>query len=86
MTDNYYTGSVKCRDKILTFGKETVCMGILNVTPDSFSDGGRNYKFTDAMMNVKSMIEDGAKVNCDNKERCLSICRLPPWLRDRSGR
>ena len=62
MTDIYYTGSVKCRDKILTFGKETVCMGILNVTPDSFSDGGRNYKFTDAMMNVKSMIEDGAKV------------------------
>jgi len=62
MTDNYYTGSVKCRDKVLTFGKETVCMGILNVTPDSFSDGGRNYKFTDAMMNVKAMIEDGAKV------------------------
>ena len=62
MTDNYYTGSVKCRDKVLAFGKETVCMGILNVTPDSFSDGGRNYKFTDAMMNVKAMIEDGAKV------------------------
>ena len=62
MTDNYYTGSVKCRDKVLNFGKETVCMGILNVTPDSFSDGGRNYKFTDAMMNVKAMIENGAKV------------------------
>lgn len=62
MTDNYYTGSVKCRDKLLAFGKETVCMGILNVTPDSFSDGGRNYKFSDAMMNVKAMIEDGAQV------------------------
>ncbi len=30
-----------CRDKILPLGEKTYVMGIVNVTPDSFSDGGR---------------------------------------------
>lgn len=31
----------RCRDKSLEIGKKTYIMGILNMTPDSFSDGGK---------------------------------------------
>ena len=31
---------LKFRDKKLELGKRTIIMGILNITPDSFSDGG----------------------------------------------
>jgi dihydropteroate synthase len=34
-------------------------MGILNVTPDSFSDGGQHQTFEDAVMRAKQMIEQG---------------------------
>ncbi len=37
-------------------------MGILNVTPDSFSDGGRYFSLTDALKQTEKMIEDGADV------------------------
>ena len=37
-------------------------MGILNVTPDSFSDGGRFAKFDDALCQVEQMIKDGAAI------------------------
>ncbi len=32
--------SIRCRKKTLMLGKRTLLMGVLNVTPDSFSDGG----------------------------------------------
>lgn len=35
-------------------------MGILNVTPDSFSDGGLNFDPEDALVNAQAMIADGA--------------------------
>ena len=37
-------------------------MGILNVTPDSFSDGGLFFKYTKAYNQAKLMIKDGAKI------------------------
>jgi dihydropteroate synthase len=37
-------------------------MGILNVTPDSFSDGGRFLKPDDALRRAERMIEDGADI------------------------
>ncbi|HOC46944.1 MAG TPA: dihydropteroate synthase [Syntrophorhabdaceae bacterium] len=39
-----------------------VIMGILNVTPDSFSDGGRHFALQDAVNHAKRMIEDGADI------------------------
>lgn len=46
----------------IDFSKETVVMGILNVTPDSFSDGGR-YSETDAALHrAVEMLNDGAKI------------------------
>ena len=37
-------------------------MGICNVTKDSFSDGRRNYKTSDALKNIKMMWEQGASI------------------------
>lgn len=37
-------------------------MGILNVTPDSFSDGGTHNKFDDALYATEQMIKDGADI------------------------
>lgn len=37
-------------------------MGILNVTPDSFSDGGRFNQLDNAMAQVQSMLNDGASI------------------------
>ena len=33
-------------------------MGICNVTKDSFSDGGKNYKTSDALTNIKKNVEE----------------------------
>jgi dihydropteroate synthase len=37
-------------------------MGILNVTPDSFSDGGQFYSLDKALAHVEQMIEEGADI------------------------
>ncbi len=42
--------------------KTPVIMGILNVTPDSFSDGGKFNNLSAALTQAKTMIEDGAKI------------------------
>ncbi len=48
--------------KELTLGERTLVMGILNVTPDSFSDGGR-WNTRDAMLrHMEEMVRDGADI------------------------
>lgn len=47
---------------VLDFHKETFVMGILNVTPDSFSDGGQFNTVELAVAQAKQMIADGAKI------------------------
>lgn len=42
--------------------KKTYIMGILNVTPDSFSDGGENFNKFDGLNSTKKMIEEGADI------------------------
>ena len=42
--------------------KEPVIMGILNVTPDSFSDGGKWNSLDKALEHTRQMIDDGAKI------------------------
>jgi len=46
----------------LDFQKETIVMGILNVTPDSFSDGGKFNEIEAAVARAKQMVADGAKI------------------------
>ncbi len=42
--------------------KRPLIMGILNVTPDSFSDGGMFYDSIKAVEHAKEMLEDGADI------------------------
>ena len=44
------------------YGKRTYIMGILNVTPDSFSDGGDFTNVDIAVKHAKDMIEEGADI------------------------
>ncbi|HWI50016.1 MAG TPA: dihydropteroate synthase [Rummeliibacillus sp.] len=46
----------------LDFANETFVMGILNVTPDSFSDGGKFNSVENAVEHAKEMVADGAKI------------------------
>lgn len=46
----------------LDFSRETFVMGILNVTPDSFSDGGQFNSLDRAVAQAKKMVADGAKI------------------------
>lgn len=50
-----------CGDLTLDLSSPCV-MGILNVTPDSFSDGGRYDSLSEALKRVELMISDGAKI------------------------
>ena len=42
--------------------KKTYVMGILNVTPDSFSDGGKFQNIDKALFHVEEMIKEGMDV------------------------
>ena len=46
----------------LTFGKRTLIMGIVNVTPDSFSDGGDFFSCEEAVKQAVKMVSEGADI------------------------
>ncbi|MFC2637828.1 MAG: dihydropteroate synthase [Mitsuokella sp.] len=48
--------------KELTVGERTLVMGILNVTPDSFSDGGKWNRLDAALRHAEKMAADGADI------------------------
>jgi dihydropteroate synthase len=54
----HYT--IRCRKKTLKLGKQTLLMGVLNVTPDSFSDGGLYFDKEKAIAHGLRMVEEGA--------------------------
>ena len=49
-------------NKIFDFKKKTYIMGILNVTPDSFSDGGKFNSIKPALSHAKLMEKQGADI------------------------
>ena len=53
---------MKIRDHEFDLSKTTYVMGILNVTPDSFSDGGLHKTVDDAVKHALDMISEGAAV------------------------
>lgn len=55
-------GELDCRGLKLEFGAGTVIVGILNATPDSFSDGGRWQDPAEAEAGARRMVEEGAGV------------------------
>ena len=54
----------------------TYIMGILNVTPDSFSDGGRFDKMDAALLHAEKMIKEGS-----DTYRSLLIHIKARWLK-----
>lgn len=56
------SSSLKWRNHKLELGRRTCIMGILNVTPDSFSDGGRFLSLDAALMQAEKMIAAGADI------------------------
>lgn len=53
---------IKIKDKELDFGNRTLIMGILNVTPDSFSDGGKYNNLEAAIKQAERLISEGADI------------------------
>ena len=53
---------MKIGNKIFDTENKTYIMGILNVTPDSFSDGGKYNQMDQALLHVEEMIADGADI------------------------
>lgn len=55
-------GALKWKNYSFDLGQRTYIMGILNVTPDSFSDGGEFDSVSAAMRQAYRMIEEGADI------------------------
>lgn len=53
---------IKIGNKIFKFGKRTYIMGILNVTPDSFYDGGKYDKLEKAIERARQMEKEGVDI------------------------
>jgi len=54
--------TLDCRGKKITLGERTLVMGVLNVTPDSFSDGGKFYDLDAAVAHARRMEAEGADI------------------------
>ncbi|UNC93911.1 dihydropteroate synthase [Candidatus Contubernalis alkalaceticus] len=53
---------LKLGKKAFKLGQRTLVMGILNVTPDSFSDGGRFNKLDNALEQARLMVQQGIDI------------------------
>src|SRR5215813_14149255 len=52
----------KLASRSLSYGERTLVMGVLNVTPDSFSDGGQFFSLDHAVAHAEQMIAEGADI------------------------
>lgn len=46
----------------VTFSKKPLVMGVINITPDSFSDGGKFFSIDAALQQAKKLIDEGADI------------------------
>ena len=53
---------MKIGNRFFDTKNHTYIMGILNVTPDSFSDGGKWNHMDEALKHTEAMIADGADI------------------------
>lgn len=58
MAHNWHIGN----GRLLPIGERTLIMGILNVTPDSFSDGAQFSSLDQALAHAEQMIAEGADI------------------------
>ena len=48
--------------RVLELGRRTLIMGVVNVTPDSFSDGGLNIDAAKAVAHAERLLDEGASI------------------------
>ena len=60
-SSNISSFSINCRGKLIDLSSPLI-MGILNLTPDSFSDGGRFNEDKAALIQAEKMIGEGAEI------------------------
>lgn len=53
---------IQCGPFQLDYQQKTLIMGILNATPDSFSDGGRYNQVEAALRHAKELVDNGADI------------------------
>ena len=51
-----------CRGRVVEFGRRPLVMGIVNVTPDSFSDGGHWFDSAKAVDHAIQLVAEGADI------------------------
>lgn len=61
MNDSLLPYSVNCRGQLISFDQPQV-MGILNLTEDSFFDGGKYFKKDEALKRAEQIINEGASI------------------------
>jgi dihydropteroate synthase len=54
--------TIRSRGKKLELGKRTCIMGVVNITPDSFYDGGRHYAPEEAANHGLQLLSEGADI------------------------
>ena len=94
--ENIFPQSVTVGNNILDFSKRSYVMGILNVTPDSFSDGARFFDLDAAIKHGMEMAEQGADIidvggestrpGADTVSADEEIQRTEPVIRELSKR
>jgi dihydropteroate synthase len=52
----------RLRSRSLELGRRTLVMGVVNVTPDSFSDGGKYYEPERAIAHALELLDEGADI------------------------
>ncbi|MBM4306701.1 MAG: dihydropteroate synthase [Deltaproteobacteria bacterium] len=57
---NHFT--LRCRRRTFNLGERTLLMGVLNITPDSFSDGGLFFDKDKAIAHGLKMVQEGADI------------------------
>ena len=85
------TNPIVWRNFNLNFGTRTFIMGILNITPDSFSDGGEFIGVDNAIKHASEMIEEGADIidvggestrpGSEVISEAEEICRVVPFIK-----
>ena len=90
LTNNNKPDELKIKNKIFNWSSPYI-MGIVNATPDSFSDGGNCYNTTDAYNHALKLIKDGADIidiggestrpNADTISPEIEIKRVIPLIK-----
>ena len=83
-TDLSIKKSFNLNGKLLSFDKPLI-MGIINMTPDSFFDGGKYNSCEKALIRIENMLDQGASIidigGCSTRPGSESISISEEWIR-----